>query len=324
MSTTGLDGRTSAPYGRTGAPRAFPAPVGRVAATVWTLYDVALAVLAIGLSTDGFNRTGIVSLLWMALYAAVVLRIALSWRAVFDLLGRNWPFLLFPAVCLSTTLWSVMPSETLRAAFQMTMTTVIAVVIGWRFPLVGIAIIQWGVIALTVALSLLNWLTGAFGTVFSPIGGLIGIYTQKNALGQRGMMGVLAATTLLLVPASRLPPLIRPYRRPLAFLAFVSIPPTVLAIVLSKSATSILMLPAGLAMLLALSFHRLPRGLVVLAAFASVPFVALLPLGLEIAGLDPVGATLGALGKDATLTGRTDLWSLGIAALEGRSALGVG
>ena len=301
-------------------------PASKVGSTFWAIYDIALAGMAILVSTEVLNRFhgAIPPVVWLLTYGMTLVRIASAWRSFFDLLIRNLNYLAYPAVCASSVLWSVTPSTTLTASVQLLMTVIIAMVIGWRFSLLGIAIIQFIVIGFATALSLLNWATGIFGEVYSRTGALLGVYSQKNALGQRTLFMVLAGVTLLLTSAREFMPGLRRHARYVWLAALVGIPPALLAIGLSISVTSILMLPVVFGLMFLFCVRRLPQAFTFFGFAGILLAVSIAPLAFALAGLSVVDETLGAFGKTTSLTGRTDLWGIGFAVLEGRLGLGVG
>lgn len=285
--------------------------------TFWALFDVGVAALAILVSTDALNRFGVSSIVWLGVYALITARVILVWRGFFDLLARNVAYIVYPAVCGASTLWSYNGSDTLQAAVQLSFTIAFGMFIGWRFSLAAICILQFGATLLPIMVSLVNWLTGLFGTVYSPTGGLLGIFTQKNMLGQRGLFSAVSAVTILMMPRWRYSVLAK-------LAALGGLPFILLAVWLSASVTSILLLPAFTGLLFVLCLHKLPRSLIVSGLVVGVLVLALAPVVLAILGINPVAETLRAFGKDATLTGRTDMWDIAGQVLDTHAMFGVG
>ena len=303
-----MAGVRSTPLARPAARRALALP------TLWTVYDYATAFLAILASTDVLTRFGLNSPLWLGVYALVFLRLATVYQAAYRLIAQNLAYFAYPAVCLASVLWSVSAKDSLVAAVQLTVTVLIAVFIGARFPLRAICLMHLATTFIGCALSLVNWATGVFGPIYAPAGGLLGIFTQKNQLGQRAMYAVLSAVALLLQPRDAL----------LKLVALGVLAVALFMLALSLSVTAILLLPASVGLMVLLSAHRLPAVLVLAGALGAVVLVALGPIGLALAGVDPVGGVLGAFGKSSSLTGRTDIWAMARDVIAEYPILGVG
>lgn len=301
---------TAVPYGAT--ERTSPAGSAALAQAV----DVLIALLAILVSTDAMNRFGVPSYLWMLVYALILFRLATNIPASLSLLLRNAPYFLYPFICLSSLIWSYSPNDTLVSSIQLAFTILIAIFIGERFSLRAIAVFVVVIIGITAALSDLNMVTGIFGRPFSPQGELQGIYTHKNALGQRVMVALVGSIALWLFASKN--------RSLLRITALLLGPANLIALGASFSATAILLLPVGAGLLLALGYRSLNRHLVLYALVGALFCVAVLPMLLAVLQLDIVSDVLGAFGKNATLTGRTGLWHIAGTLIEQSPIFGVG
>ncbi len=221
---------------------------------------------------------------------------------------------LLPALALLSTLWSHAPSATLRFGLENVATAGCAVMSAMHLkprPLL---------VALTISLMVTAAVSVALGrTTFDPFTEAIvfvGVFTSKNQVGFFSSLMLLASVSLVIdgrqPVAARL----------LGFCAgFVSLP----LLYLSRSATSVASVVVAMAaLLLGLLLSRADRfgrarmlfvSFVVLL-FASVPLVA--------AGSDAADVLLAALGKNATLTGRTDLWHYAVHIIANQPTLGYG
>ncbi|WP_183154085.1 O-antigen ligase family protein [Paracoccus siganidrum] len=270
----------------------------------WRLFDLSLAGLAIMVAGDTFNRWGVSGPLWALIYAMAVLRILTVWPAFHRVLARNRIWLAYPLVALSSVVWSVDRPLTLVAGVQLTMSVLIAFFIGWRFAPRKLIVIGMVALGAGVLASALNWATLAFGgPLHSAVGGLLGIYTNKNMLGHFGLMAALLAMTVALLPPGQAP-------RGLRIAALALVPLCVFMVVLSLSMTAVLLLPCFLVLLLLLNRRRLPPGLRFAMLSGIVLLIGAAPLAMGLAGLDPLALLFQATGKDATLTGRTELWRI--------------
>ena len=206
----------------------------------------------------------------------------------------------FPAVAMLSVLWSAAPGTSGRAAIQYATCVVAALVAARVVPTRTLA--TGG----AVAVSIVTLWSVLFGrSSYDPIDAsytFVGLFGSKNQLGFFASVGVVMALARLLLPP-------RPVATALVMLAAALFNGAV--VVASGSATSILTLVAALATLLA---SRMLIALPPSRRFAVVLVVALLGAGASVGALwlGAFDAVLGLFGKDATLTGRTYLWSEGI------------
>lgn len=270
----------------------------------WQVYDLTVLTLMIIAMADMPNRWGgLAPVVWLAVYLLVLGRVLMMWRSFYQMLVRNWTLLLYPAVALMSVIWSGSRGTTLVGGVQLTMSVLIAMYIGWRFSPRQLVVAFCTIVTTAAALGLMNWLTGVFQPVYSDVGGLLGIYTNKNMLGHYSQMAAVLALTVLLMRPGQVPRLLR-LAAPLAF-AICAV-----AVVLSKSMTAVLLMPCYVGLLLLLNRKRLPLALRHGAIATIVLLISLGPLVLAMFGIDPLQEVFRATGKDATLTGRTDLWSI--------------
>ncbi|MCT7377845.1 O-antigen ligase family protein [Chelativorans salis] len=218
----------------------------------------------------------------------------------------------FGVFALLSAFWSAAPSATARAGVQY-LTHIACALIAARsvsprtLTLGGLA----GV-ALVLAYSL------AFGGFhYDPIDGtysFVGAFSSKNQLGFFASLGIyLAFAALLLLRERGLTVVMALFVGALSGYCLLA----------SQSATSIITVTIALAASLAMNtlqlFAPIPRKLLFIAGTA----LALLGLfaALQLGAFD---AVLSIFGKDATLTGRTYLWSEGMAAAREHPLLGIG
>ncbi len=273
--------------------------------SLWVLLDVGLALLVLITAGDIPNRWGVSSALWALIYGLTVLRILSVWPAFFRLLTRNWVYLLYPAICLISVVWSVAPRTTLVGGVQITMSVLIACFLGWRFDPRRLMLLVFATTFAGALASMLNYASGGAITrpLYSDVGGLLGIYTNKNMLGHYSGLCALIAMIFLLAPRTQVPALARRAALPALVLCMI-------AVILSKSMTAVLLLPLYLGLLLLLARNRLPGWLRYGAIGAIILTVALAPALMALADFDPAAALFASTGKDATLTGRTELWAI--------------
>lgn len=286
---------------------------------VGAVVDAALLFLTLMVSSDMLVRLGPgQAVAWLFCYGLVLLRIVMNWPQYGALLVRNTVILAFPFACLISLAWSKAPLITAVSGVQLTMTMVIASYLGARYSLAALMRAVCLVLTLAVILSLLHWATGVFSwQIYSRSGGLVGVFSQKNMLGQRALFAVVVIVAIWLMPR-------RVASGRMKLIATVAMPLTLLALALSQSMTSVLLVVPLVALLALICLRRVPPSVAAGLALVSALIVALGPVVLAVAGVDPMGTVLAAAGKDATLTGRTELWQVASRVWADNPLLGVG
>lgn len=274
--------------------------------------DAVMAVVAVVWMSDALVRLGGGSLITAAFYAYFTARFLIEARAMAALAVLVWPLLLFPAVALASALWSPVPEVSLIGAVQVAFTILVAGFVGAQFSLDEIGLFAGVGLALTMLASAAN-LWGLIEPAYSWGGGFLGIYTNKNALGQRAVLLVLLALYFLLTPRAAAA------RWGWAFV----LAGTLVLLALSRSATSILMAAAMGGLLSALLLGRRAglRPYLWVAGLTAAALVAAVLIGLR---LDPVTLALEGFGKNRTLTGRTVLWEVAAGQIAQKPLLGTG
>jgi exopolysaccharide production protein ExoQ len=215
---------------------------------------------------------------------------------------------LMVAWAVTSTLWSTAPDVTLRRSLGLAGTVLIGLYLARRLsPLELFDALRRAVLVVVLA-SLLLYASGSNLALDETHSTLRGVLPTKNSLGRVIALGVLASSAVAIMKPS--------HRRRAAATAAVMLG----ALALTDSTGGMVMtaLVAGVAGTLVLAAH--PRGRVAvggLVAMVLAAGVALLP------GTSTAEVT-GAVGKDATLTGRTDIWNLALDAFWLRPVNGYG
>jgi exopolysaccharide production protein ExoQ len=212
-------------------------------------------------------------------------------------LTRFLPLLLIPLLALASTLWSDSPQRTVRAAIQLLLTAVAAIMVARRMEeRTLIAILFWGF--LVICLLAVPGIPNSLATR-SP---LYAPFDSKNQLGFAAHM--LFALGLAVICT-------RQARTALKLTAAVAILFSLMLALLSQSAgaqtsfaLTALLFPALVV------FGRIPLGwrvgaLILLLALLAVSFAFMPAIEAAIADF-----RWNVLKKDATLTGRTYLWEV--------------
>lgn len=223
----------------------------------------------------------------------------------------HWIIAFAALACLSV-FWSAAPSTTARAAVQFS-THIVCALIAART--VSVRTLSLGAV---VGLSLVVLYSFAVGHYnYDPLDGtysFVGAFGSKNQIGLYASLGLLFAFAVVFILRERrfwLP------------VAIGSAAMCAVALMRAQSATSVLALVVTLAMLMCLKVMMRFSPNARKGALAATAIIAVLMLGLA-ASMGASDAVLAAFGKDATLTGRTYLWSEGMAAAAEVPFFGVG
>lgn len=215
---------------------------------------------------------------------------------------------LLVALSVASVTWSISPATTLMQAVVLTGMTALGIYIGSRFNPNDLLYMVMATTAIIAGMSILAVaLDPGFGGVES--GGIWrGVFVHKNLLGQTMACGALASAIVSLS---------QPRLRRLAAGTFLAC--TFLTF-LSNSMTSSTVL---VLVLMSIPLLRLASAGSVRAVVVLVALVALAPV--LFSNLDRMlGPLLSSIGRDTTLTGRTDVWAAAIEAIGQRPLLGYG
>jgi exopolysaccharide production protein ExoQ len=216
------------------------------------------------------------------------------------ILRNPWPLLLIvmlPGYAILSTFWSDYPSVTLRAGIQYLSLILCAIAIGRTCRTIDVtrSVVMASIV--TLVLSIL------FGeNTYDPIEQE---YNYAGLLGSKNQVGMVASFAILLSYAGWV---FLKDRTVFGVVYLAGVATGAVALVLSKSATSVVTIAGAIGAILVLrTLSRFPaayrRSAVLLGALA-LPVI----LFAAVAG-DLAGIVLDAFGKDVTLTGRTYLWS---------------
>lgn len=234
---------------------------------------------------------------WLGVYAATFFLIAMRWRKFVEFITRDKLLLLLVAIVVLSVLWSAAPETTLRRAVALVGTTAFGAYLATRYTLDGQLKLLATALGIAAVLSLAFGLAlPSYGISSDPlfVGDWQGIYNHKNTLGSDMSLGALVFL-ILATSMSR-------YR----WLAWGGFVLTVCLVVLSDSSTALIAL---LALLALWPVYRSLRWRYTLA-LPFLMFAVLLGAGVAMVLGSSLDTVLGVFGRDATLSGRTELWSL--------------
>jgi len=258
-----------------------------------------------------FRFGSINTYLWYVIYVWTTVRVCLELPALFTAIIRNWVVFIWPVLALVSIVWSASPGVSLRGGLQLLMTTLISIFIGSRFTIRQI------LTALCAALSI-----GALASIalliidspdaFNNSGGFRGIFAHKNTLGLR--MNILIAAAFVLFAST-------PKMR---LLCGIAMGIATYVLILTESATSQILALITPGIIFGLYAVRRGAWPFALVGAAITVIASVLLTGLLASGTDPVSYVLNSFGKDATLTGRTWVWDIGIDEISKHPILGGG
>jgi len=244
---------------------------------------------------DDAADSALIRTLYLPAYAAGIFLMALTpWSLVRALVRQ--PFLLaLMGIAGASLIWSVSPDQTSRRLFALYFTTLGGVIIAARYSWARLAEVIAGCFAVLAVISLFVGLfvpsIGRMTDIFP--GSWRGVWDEKNALGDNMALGaaVCAAAALL--------------NRPRGALWWSAAVLCVLLVLMSTSKTSLVAVGLGAgALAMVWAVRRGPTSSVA-ATWAAVVAIGLAGAFAFFAS----DVVFGLLGKDATLTGRTKIWT---------------
>jgi exopolysaccharide production protein ExoQ len=228
-------------------------------------------------------------------YAAGIALMALTpWRLALGLARQ--PFLIAIVLIAALSMfWSVSPDQTSRRIFALAFTTLGGVVLAARYSWARLAEVLATAFAILAFCCLFTGLfvpsIGRMTDIFP--GAWRGLWQEKNSFGDNMALGAAVCAAAALLNARR------------ATFWWGTAVLCVLLVVMSTSKTSLVSELLGAAALGLVWAVRRGRAASVAATWAAVTAVA----GVVAVMVFAADAVFGLLGKDATLTGRTQIWA---------------
>lgn len=251
-------------------------------------------------------------LIWPPVYLVALVLIALNPALVMRVMMRSWPLVLLGALTLISAVWSIDPGTTMRRGLGVVMTLAFGLWLAARYSwpdLIRLVALMFAILATGSAIA--GALFPGFGIMGEVhIGAWKGLWWQKNTLG-----AMMAWASLSFIAAGFAA---RDARERRIWFGLVLLSATL--VLLSTSRTALLALAICTLGPLAITLTRRGFGFAALAIFGGICGVFSI-LGVILVG---PGVILEALGRDATLTGRTDIWAGLIEAVAARPWTGYG
>lgn len=249
-------------------------------------------------------------LIFMMIYIITLSLLVARWKKVVYILSKDRFIWVLIGIAVLSFLWSDAPTRTLTSCIGLIGTTLFGLYLATRYTLkeqLQLLACMYGLaIVLGILFAVLPPRYGIMGGVHA--GAFRGIYTHKNTFGKVMVPGAVVFFLLALSAT---------HKRLLMWCGFSF---SLLLLVIAKSTTALSNLAI---MLLSLFIYRTFR----LRYDRMIPaFFALTTIGGSFfvwftANAD---AVLGSVGKDTTLTGRTDMWPFVVEMIEKRPWFGYG
>jgi O-antigen ligase len=281
---------------------------------VWYLGPTAPFMPAEAFSSENaklglYEEQQFLRLSWIPVYLVTFLlaapRLPAVWRAA---MGNPLTVVLL-ALALASVLWSLSPEDTVRRCFAITGTTLLGLYLAARFePGELIRLLGWA-FAVVMVLSVLFVLANPGVGISGPPhpGAWRGVFSHKNGMGQTMLLGLLTFIVLAVTSRNKRWPIMMAVGA--AGLLALSTSKTPLAV------GCVLLLVSALVR----AMHRHPDragylGALTVIGVLAAPFIVFVVL-------EPV---LTLLGRDLTLTGRTDIWQMAWGAIQESPLVGYG
>lgn len=300
----------AAPWGPPGTVVPSLAEQWSTRAVTW--FAVAVLVLSTGafvtvLIPEG-DSSRLVLLLWLVAYGVAGL-------ALIDGLLRQRRPVVVPAVLAASivlagasTLWSDAPAVTVRRTVALVGTVIVALLLAQRLRPVDVFDVLRRAMLIVVVASLLFYMSGDVRALDDVHLTLRGVVSTKNSLGRVAAVGLLAAAATAFLDRRR--------TTRCAASALLML----VALAMTDSAGGAVTAVLGLGLIAGAALSQARAGRVLLAATAALALGAAALSVPRATGASPVAL----VGRDATLTGRTELWSLSLDAAAERPLLGHG
>jgi exopolysaccharide production protein ExoQ len=254
----------------------------------------------------------------VGIYSWGMVLVSVRWRRVLGAVRTVWPLVAFSALAPVSTLWSVQPILTLKRSALLMMMTMFGLYMGERYSMEEFARLLAHTLCITmVAVIIIHFVAPAIVidqrfdyADAAHRGGWRGLSPHKNVFGE---YMALAFALLLLVRFRRF-----------RWLRYGFLVSAAVLLVLARSSNAIacaLLIIAAMP-LWSLSLHKGKR-LLLAYTFVAIAFVLgfCMIFGTTSAGTDFL---FKMLGRDSTLTGRTELWSMVLPAIMKHPLLGYG
>ena len=252
------------------------------------------------------------SLMWGIVYLVGFGWMLITPRRTLMVSGRFWPLLLLPAMALISAFWSEDPAKTIRTGIQFTFSTILAI----RF---GTTLTPTTAINSVFLATLLGFILSVLALVAPPLqpafgngnDAFIGVYVQKTVAGLALAVFVMALCAKGAIGNFRVASIL---------LAIGALP----FVAMTKSVSAFVVLGClSIILVQGLVKHKQATTRFAILILTGL-FIVTSLLIFWIDRFDLAAFLLEFVGKSTSLTGRTDIWQLGIEVAEDYPLLGFG
>ncbi|MFM1651722.1 O-antigen ligase family protein [Brevibacillus sp. B_LB10_24] len=252
-----------------------------------------------GTTMDNIEGNPMLQYFWYGIYGVTLVHLFVRWKSVMGILQRDKIVILLTLFTISSVLWSFAPEVTMRRGIALLGTTMFGVYFAARFNLVEqLRLVAW-------AMGIAGILSVAFA-LFIPEYGIYvddrgeawrGIYTHKNTLGQVMTLGGIVFLILAAQQKWKSWPM------------WAGFGLSVCLLLLSQSKTALVIF-LGLLLLVSL-LRTIVRHYSLAVPLIIISFLILGGISVLFYGYVENALELGfeSMGRDLTLTGRTELWA---------------
>jgi exopolysaccharide production protein ExoQ len=247
---------------------------------------------------------------WLIMDLVVILMIVKNSQKFITVSKDNLLLISWPLLAIVSSLWSLNPGVSFYHGIQFGLNLVCGFVIAVHLGLMRLVLILRLFSLVFTSISL--FYDVLYPSLTRDIAGFFkGVYLHKNEVGMFSSLQLIVCVILFLQGSNR-------------FLSIIGFTLACVTLFKSGSGTSLLvsfLIMISIPFLLALRRGTFPASQILGFFLTSVASLILL---LTVERIDPVDYVLLALGKDAGLTGRDLIWSIGIDAVTNRPLLGHG
>ncbi len=251
-----------------------------------------------GDGTESSTSMPLVIFLYIVIYAISFCLLILRWKKLLPLIAKGWPICLFTGLVIFSNVWSHIPSATINSTFLFAGTTSFAFYLASRYSIKEqLQLLGWVFIVIILMSFIFAFMPPNYGIMGGVhAGAWRGIYMHKNGFGP--FMSI-AAIVFFLLAKSRS----STFARPELMWAFCGV--SIILIILSRSSSAMVNI-----VIMSLALFSLP--------ILRLKYEWMLPILLGITSLSIFLYTMAMsqsniifdlLGKDSSLTGRTELWT---------------
>jgi exopolysaccharide production protein ExoQ len=247
-------------------------------------------------------------------YLIVAILVIFQWKKALYALKKNWTIALLMGIGLASAIWTFIPGQTLVRSIALVGTSLFGLHLAIRYTLQEqLRLLGWSFMIIIVMSFLFAIAIPSFGVMPSGVhaGAWRGIYVHKNVMGKVMVVG--AIVFWILATNSK-------QKSWLTWLDWMGLGLSFCLIVLSKSSSSIINCITVLALVpiyhaLSWRYYVMVPTLITAIAIGG---------GLSLWFSTNAATLLDGIGKDATLTGRADMWPYIIEMIEKHPWLGYG